>query len=97
MPSRPTSSKAPTVLPNPRGTAPGQYLETTVSGRRRIIILLPGPPHELEALWRMECEPRLQEMLPPSAIATKVLKTAMLGESAADLRTAPIYKMHTEH
>ena len=83
------------VLPNRRGTAPGQYLETRVAGNPRIIILLPGPPHELEALWRFECEPRLQETLPPAAIATKVLKTAMLPESAADLRTAPIYKQHT--
>ena len=84
------------VLPNPRGTAPGQYLETTVEGRQRIVILLPGPPHELEALWRHECESRLQEILPPAAIASKVLKTAMLPESAADLRTAPIYKRHTD-
>ena len=83
------------VLPNLRGTAPGQYLETTYEGRRRIVILLPGPPHELEALWRTECEPRLQVILPPAAIATKVLKTAMMGESAVDLRVAPIYKKHT--
>jgi len=83
------------VLPNRRGTAPGQYLETNVAGKPRIVILLPGPPHELEALWRSECEPRLREVLPPAAIATKVLKTAMLPESAADLRTAPIYKQHT--
>ncbi len=83
------------VLPNSRGSAPGQYLETSIAGKPRIVILLPGPPHELEALWRMECEPRLQEILPPSAIATKVLKTAMLPESAADHRTAPIYKQHT--
>ena len=82
------------LLPNSRGTAPGQYLETTVNGRERIILLLPGPPHELEALWRRECELRLQAKLPPAAIATKVLKTAMLPESAADMRTAPIYKKH---
>ena len=83
------------VLPNPRGTAPGQYLgDQRSNGQSRIIILLPGPPHELEALWRSECEPRLQEGLPPAAIATKVLKTAMLGESAVDHRTAPIYKRY---
>jgi nicotinamide-nucleotide amidase len=82
------------VLPNSRGTAPGQYLETNVSGKTRTIVLMPGPPHELEALWRREVESRLQEKLPPAAIATKVLKTAMLGESAVDLRTAPIYKQY---
>jgi nicotinamide-nucleotide amidase len=83
-----------TVLPNSRGTAPGQYLETDVNGAARMVILLPGPPHELEALWKRECAPRLLEKLPPAAIATKVLKTAMLPESAADMRTAPIYKKH---
>ncbi|MGA9565858.1 MAG: competence/damage-inducible protein A [Candidatus Korobacteraceae bacterium] len=83
-----------TVLPNSRGTAPGQYLETDVNGAARMVILLPGPPHELEALWKRECAPRLLEKLPPATIATKVLKTAMLPESAADMRTAPIYKKH---
>ena len=82
------------VLMNSRGTAPAQFLETQVAGQARIVILLPGPPHELEALWRSECEPRLQEILPPAAIATKVLKTAMLPESTADQRTAPIYKKY---
>jgi len=82
------------VLPNLRGTAPGQYIETDVAGKKRIIILLPGPPHELEALWKHECEPRLEQKLPPAAIAAKVLKAAMLPESAADARTAPIYKKY---
>jgi nicotinamide-nucleotide amidase len=82
------------MLRNARGTAPGQYLATAYAGKPRIVILLPGPPHELEALWRIECEPRLQAILPPAAIASKVLKTAMMGESAVDHRTAPIYKKH---
>ena len=37
------------VMPNPRGTASGQYLRIAVNRQSRIIILLPGPPHELEA------------------------------------------------
>jgi nicotinamide-nucleotide amidase len=82
------------VLPNARGSAPGQYLETTIDGKQRTVILLPGPPHEMEALWRIECEPRLQPRLPPAVIATKILKTAMMGESTVDLRTAPIYKRY---
>ena len=82
------------VLTNTRGTAPGQYLRTHVNGQPRTVILLPGPPHELEALWRHECAQRLRHLLPPAAIATKVLKTAMLPESAADQRTAPIYKRY---
>ena len=38
--------------------------------------------------------PRLREFLPPAAIASFVLKTAMLPESAADARAAPIYKKY---
>ncbi len=84
------------VLPNSRGTAPGQWLEAEFDGRSRIVMLLPGPPHELQALWEKNCIPRLRAVVPPAAIATRVLKTAMLPESAADARTSPIYKKHPE-
>ncbi|HLI63438.1 MAG TPA: competence/damage-inducible protein A, partial [Terriglobales bacterium] len=82
------------VLPNPKGTAPGQWLETETAGKPRIIALLPGPPHELQALWEAECAPRLRAKVPPATLATRVLKVAMMGESAVDLRAAPIYKKH---
>jgi nicotinamide-nucleotide amidase len=59
-------------------------------------MLLPGPPHELQALWEKQCLPRLREVAPPAAIATRLLKTAMLPESAADARTARIYKKYPE-
>ena len=88
--------KGATVLPNARGTAPGQWLETTHHGSPRIVVLLPGPPHELEALWHGQVVDRLRAKVPQAAIATRVLKTAMLPESAADARTAPIYKRHPE-
>ncbi len=82
------------VLSNARGSAPGQWLETQFEAQPRIVVLLPGPPHELEALWDTECMGRLRAKVPPAAIATRVLKTAMLPESAADARTAPIYKKY---
>ncbi len=80
------------VLPNPNGTAPGQWLSGKFDGRERIIILLPGPPHELKALFDAECRERLRAKLPPAFLATRVLKVAMLGESLVDARVAPIYK-----
>jgi len=79
------------VLPNANGTAPGQWLETEFEGKPRIVVLLPGPPHELRAMWEAQCMPRLRDKVPPAAIASRVLKVAMLGESAVDQRTAPIY------
>src|SRR5579864_35940 len=33
-----------TTLPNPNGTAPGQWISGKFDERERIIILLPGPP-----------------------------------------------------
>jgi len=82
------------LLPNHRGTAPGQWLETSVEGQPRIVVLLPGPPHELHEMWDQQCMDRLRAKAPPAAIATRVLKVAMMGESAVDARTAPIYKKY---
>jgi nicotinamide-nucleotide amidase len=85
-----------TALPNANGSAPGQWLIAPVDGRERIIILLPGPPWELEALFKAEVLPRLREKLPPANLARRILKVAMIGESACDQRIAPIYKQYTE-
>ena len=82
------------VLPNAKGTAPGQWLETQLEGKLRIVALVPGPPHELQAMWDNDCMPRLRDKAPPAAIASRVLKVAMMGESAVDLRAAPIYKRY---
>jgi nicotinamide-nucleotide amidase len=83
-----------TVLPNANGTAPGQWLSGKFEGRERLVILLPGPPHELKALFETECRERLRAKLPTAFIATRVLKVAMLGESLVDARVAPIYKRY---
>jgi len=84
------------VLPNANGTAPGQWLSGKFDGRERIVILLPGPPHELKALFEAECRERLRGKLPVAFLATRVLKVAMLGESHVDARVAPIYKRFAE-
>ena len=84
------------VLPNPNGTAPGQWISGEYEGRERLIILLPGPPFELKALFDAECYERLRAKLPVAYIATRVLKVAMLGESAVDARVAPIYQQYPD-
>jgi competence/damage-inducible protein CinA-like protein len=81
-----------TVLPNPGGTAPGQWISGQYKGQDRIILLLPGPPHEMKAVFDEQCMERLRAKLPPQFIATRVLKIAMMGESQCDARAAPIYK-----
>jgi nicotinamide-nucleotide amidase len=83
------------VLENKRGSAPGQFLHIDDENGSAIIILLPGPPHELTAMFEQQCLPRLRELVPPQHLATRELKIAMIGESMADKRAAPIYKAHT--
>jgi nicotinamide-nucleotide amidase len=85
-----------TVLPNANGTAPGQWMSGKFEGRERIIALLPGPPHELKALFEAEVRERLRAKVPPAFLANRVLKIAMMGESQVDARVAPIYKRYTD-
>jgi nicotinamide-nucleotide amidase len=85
-----------TVLPNANGTAPGQWISGRYEGQDRIIILLPGPPHEMKALFDEQCWDRLRAKTPPVYIATRELKIAMMGESQCDARVAPIYKRYTD-
>jgi nicotinamide-nucleotide amidase len=82
------------LLPNSRGSAPGQWLETSINEQPRIVVLVPGPPHELQEMWEQQCMDRLRALAPSAAIATRVLKVAMMGESTVDERTAPIYKKY---
>ena len=85
-----------TTLPNPNGTAPGQWLSGEFEGREHIIVLLPGPPHEMKALFEAEVRERLRAKVPPAFLAVRTLKIAMLGESAVDARVAPIYKRYSD-
>jgi len=83
-----------TMLPNSQGSAPGQFLEVAYEGKRRIVILLPGPPKELKALFAEEVKPRLAAILPPAFLARRELRMALIPESTVDARTAPIYQRY---
>jgi nicotinamide-nucleotide amidase len=85
-----------TLLQNPNGSAPGQFIDTVFSGYRKLIFLVPGPPHECKPLFDAECMPRLRDAVPPRAIATRTLKAAMIPESQADKLLAPIYSTYPD-
>jgi nicotinamide-nucleotide amidase len=85
-----------TVLPNANGTAPGQWIIGKYESLERIILLLPGPPHEMKALFDGQCMDRLRAKVPRQFIVTRELKIAMMGESQCDARVAPIYKRYTD-
>ncbi|HMF90204.1 MAG TPA: competence/damage-inducible protein A [Candidatus Angelobacter sp.] len=84
------------MLPNKRGSAPGQFLYTLYLGKMRAILLLPGPPAELTPMFEEQCVERLRKVVPALYIATRELKIAMIGESLADKRAAPIYSKRTD-
>lgn len=75
------------VLSNDRGTAPGQWLDTGSA----VIILLPGPPHELKSMFTRECRPRLAARVPVAIIRTLELRISGMSESELDNLIAPVY------
>jgi len=81
-----------TVLANPRGTAPGLWVEDG----KRLVILLPGPPSELEPLFVEQVAPRLETRADGPRLYTRDLRTTGLGESAVDQAIAPIYKGYSD-
>jgi nicotinamide-nucleotide amidase len=84
------------LLPNANGSAPGQYLDVVFEKFRKIVILLPGPPRELKTVFDDEARPRLRAALPANFLARRVLRMALIPESAVDARTAPIYSAFTD-
>jgi len=85
-----------TVLHNSNGTAPGQWISGRSDGKEKIIILLPGPPHEMKSLLESTVLERLRARVPQQFIASRVLKITGMGESACDARVAPIYKRFSD-
>jgi len=78
------------VLENPRGTAPGLWLED----KGRMIALLPGPPRELKPLFMEQVLPRLQRRSSAVRMFHRELRVTGLGESHVEERIRPIYTRH---
>ncbi|MFZ2258659.1 MAG: competence/damage-inducible protein A [Clostridiaceae bacterium] len=64
------------VLDNPNGTAPGCILQ---DGAGRYIIVLPGPPHEMEPMFEQKVRPFL-ETLTGNTIRSRILRFTGIGE-----------------
>jgi len=66
------------ILPNPVGTAPGLFLEEA----GKVVVLLPGPPGELSAIWDRYAEPILRERgAGGQVILSRTLKVCAMGEA----------------
>jgi len=76
-----------TVLPNPRGTAPGLWLE---DAQGRTVVMLPGVPRELRGLLADEVLPRVAARSAGQVVLSRTLRTTGAPESAVAERVAPV-------
>ena len=65
---------------NPLGTAPGWW----VNKDGKIIILVPGPPRELQRMWRDSLFPKLEELDTGERLAVRTIKTFGMTEGDVD-------------
>ncbi len=79
------------VLPNPNGTAPGQW----IAHDGRVVVLLPGPPGEMKPLFAQECVSRLTKLLPAQVIRARFYRVTGFTESDLDALIAPVYTKYT--
>src|SRR5258705_6708893 len=78
------------ILPNPNGTAPGMFIDHQGTA----IVLLPGPPREMRAMFETHVAPRLASRAGSLRVVRRMLRVAGLGESAVDEKIAPIYTQY---
>src|SRR5881296_3926121 len=70
------------VLSNENGSAPGFYLKANINPRTPSphLFVLPGPPRELQPIFRASVMPILRSFAPSSAIEQRSYKIAGMGE-----------------
>ena len=79
-----------TALANPVGTAPGWWVER----EGKIIVAMPGVPHEMKRMWEREVTPRLRP-LAGAHLFTRILRVAGMGESTVEQRLDPL--LHSDN
>lgn len=79
------------VLPNANGTAPGLWVEQD----GKVLVMLPGPPNELQPMFAEQVVPRLAKLgLLMDREAYVQIRTAGVGESALETRLQPVFAKH---
>jgi nicotinamide-nucleotide amidase len=76
-------------IPNPRGTAPGWWVEK----EGKTIVAMPGPPREMQPMWQNEVMPRLYQRAQGVVILCRTLKTFGLSEAAVDEMVSPVFSL----
>jgi nicotinamide-nucleotide amidase len=75
------------ILENTRGTAPGLWLERDGTG----ILLLPGPPREMQPILDLVVDQRLRPKAGGRGLFRRVLKITGRPESDVDAVAQPVY------
>lgn len=80
------------MIPNPVGTAPGVWLEV----QNKLIICLPGVPHELKTMMEETVVPRLEKRWGKAPLHSRVLRFSGIGESALEEAVLDLIQNQTE-
>jgi nicotinamide-nucleotide amidase len=73
------------VLPNEHGSAPGLHLAANAETKQPHLFLLPGPPRELQPMFRSFVLPILREIAPQeNAVDRRTYRIAGMGESLVE-------------
>ncbi|CAN5758410.1 competence/damage-inducible protein A [soil metagenome] len=78
------------VLQNPNGSAVGMLVN--LDGK--FLVVLPGPPRELQPMFVDHVLPELSELAGEVVFRKRILKVSGMGESALDEAIAPIYSQY---
>jgi nicotinamide-nucleotide amidase len=80
-------------LTNPRGSAPGIWLET----EEGVVACLPGVPAEMKRMFEELVFPEVAGRFGSAARHRRILKVAAMGESAVEERVTPVYEKWSSH
>ncbi len=74
-------------LPNPRGTAPGWWVEKG----EKVIVALPGPPGEMKRMWEIEVVPEIKRRQGKERVRLRTVKCYGLSEAEVDQLVSPLF------
>jgi len=77
------------AIPNPRGTAPGWWVEKN----GKLIVAMPGPPAEMQRMWEAEVMPRLRARISGDVVLLRTLKCFGLSEAEVGEKAGAVFAM----
>ncbi len=77
------------IIPNPVGTAPGWWIEKD----DHIVVVMPGPPHEMQLMWKERVLPKLRQKITGTVILSKTIKTFGKAEAKIDELLSPFLQL----